>query len=68
MLMAFGSFLIATGLMIVPHYAGPAEWIRLEGPGFGEGTRTIIGFAFMGVGLLFGAVGAVIGMSKGRPA
>ncbi len=64
MLMALGSFLIATGLMIVPHDAGPAEWIRLVGTGFVEGTRTIIGFVFMGVGLLFGAIGAVIGMSK----
>lgn len=64
MLMAFGSFLIATGLMIVPHDAGPTEWIRLVGTGFVEGTRTIIGFAFMGVGLLVGAIGAVIGMSK----
>ena len=65
MLMAFGSFLIAVGLMIVPHEAGPTEWIRLMSTGFVEGTRTIIGFAFMVVGLLFGAIGAVIGMSKG---
>jgi APA family basic amino acid/polyamine antiporter len=68
MLMAFGSFLIAVGLMIVPHEAGPAEWIRLMSTGFVEGTRTITGFAFMGVGLVFGAIGALIGMSKGSAA
>ena len=68
MLMAFGSFLIAIGLMIVPHEAGPSEWIRLMGTGFVEGTRTIIGFAFMVVGLLFGAVGALIGMTKNKTA
>jgi hypothetical protein len=51
-------------LMIVPHEAGPSEWIRLVSTGFAEGTRTIIGFAFMGVGLLFAVVGGLIGMSK----
>jgi basic amino acid/polyamine antiporter, APA family len=65
LLMAFGSFLIATGLMIVPHDVGPREWIRLVSTGFVEGTRTIIGFAFMLVGLFFGVVGGLIGMSKG---
>lgn len=68
LLMAVGSFLIAVGLMIVPHDVGPSEWIRLMSTGFAEGTRTMIGFGFMGVGLLFGIVGALIGMSKQAPA
>lgn len=68
MLMAFGSFLIATGLLIVPHDAGPVEWIRLMKTGFVEGTRTIIAFAFMGIGLLFAVIGGLIGLSKEKAA
>jgi hypothetical protein len=68
LLTALGAFLIAVGLLIVPHDAGPAEWIRLMKTGFAEGTRTIIAFSFMAVGLLFAAAGSVIGMSRRSPA
>lgn len=61
MLMAFGSFLVATGLMIVPHDVGPLAWLQLLSAG---AKRTIIGFALMGIGLLFGIIGGLIGMSK----
>jgi len=64
MLMAFGSFLIAIGLLIIPHDEGPAKWIELAKTGFLEGTRVIIAFSFAAVGLLFAAIGGVIGMSK----
>ena len=63
-IMAIGSFLIATGLLIIPHDEGPAEWIRLAGTGFVEGKRVIIAMTFAGVGLLLAIVGAVIGMTK----
>lgn len=65
MLMAFGAFLIAVGLLIIPHDEGPAEWFRLLKTGFVEGTRVIIAAGFAGVGLLFAIVGGLIGMSKG---
>ncbi len=66
MLMAVGAFLIAVGLLIIPHDEGPAEWLRLAKTGFVEGTRVIIAIGFAVVGLLFAAIGAVIGMSKDR--
>jgi len=68
MLMALGAFLIAIGLLIIPHDEGPAEWIRLAKTGFVEGTRVIIAFSFMAVGLLFAAIGSVIGMSRSKTA
>jgi APA family basic amino acid/polyamine antiporter len=64
MLMAFGSFLIAIGLLIIPHDEGPAKWLELAKTGFVHGTRVIIAFSFAAVGLLFAAIGGVIGMSK----
>lgn len=61
LLMAFGSFLIATGLMIIPHDVGPREWMELISAG---SKRMLTGLGFMGVGVLFGIVGGLIGMSK----
>jgi hypothetical protein len=68
LLTALGAFLIAVGLLIVPHEAGPREWLRLMMTGFAEGKRTIIAFSFMGVGLLFAGIGSVIGMLRGSSA
>jgi APA family basic amino acid/polyamine antiporter len=64
-LMAFGSFLIATGLMIIPHDVGPLAWLQLLKA---ANTRTLIGFGFIGVGALFGIIGGLIGMSKRQTA
>jgi basic amino acid/polyamine antiporter, APA family len=63
-LMAVGSFLIAVGLLIIPHDEGPAEWLRLAKLGFDGGTRVIVAILFAGVGALFAIVGGAIGMSK----
>jgi APA family basic amino acid/polyamine antiporter len=68
LLTALGAFLIAVGLLIVPHEAGPREWLRLMISGFAEGKRTIIAFSIMGVGLLFAAIGSVIGVLRGSTA
>jgi hypothetical protein len=62
--MAIGSFLIAVGLLIIPHDEGPAEWLRLAKLGFDGGTRVIIAIIFAGVGALFAIIGGAIGMSK----
>jgi APA family basic amino acid/polyamine antiporter len=63
-IMAVGSFLIAIGLLIIPHEATPSEWIASAKAGWTEGKRTIIAFGLAGVGLLFAVIGGLIGMSK----
>jgi APA family basic amino acid/polyamine antiporter len=64
LLTAFGSFLIAIGLLIIPHDEGPGKWIELAKTGFVEGKRVIIAVGFAGVGLLFAAIGMALGASK----
>ena len=60
-LIGLGSLLAAIGILAVPHDASLAEDIAKIKGGFAEGTRTIIAFGCIGVGLLFGAVGAILG-------
>jgi len=60
-LLAFGSFLIAIGLLTVPHDSSMSELYAKMMTGMAEGKRTIIAFGCIGVGLLFGAVGAILG-------
>src|SRR5437870_2541353 len=60
-LIGLGSLLVAVGILAVPHDASLAEDIAKIQGGFAEGTRTIIAFGWIGVGLLFGAVGAILG-------
>jgi APA family basic amino acid/polyamine antiporter len=65
-LLGLGSFLIALGILTVPHDASLHELYAKTMSGFGEGKRTIIAFGCIGVGLLFAAVGAILGISQGR--
>ena len=60
-LVGLGSLLVAIGILAVPHDASLAEDIAKIKGGFAEGTRTIVAFGSIGVGLLFGAVGAILG-------
>jgi basic amino acid/polyamine antiporter, APA family len=60
-LLAFGSFLVAIGLLTVPHDSSMSELYAKMMTGMAEGKRTIIAFGCIGVGLLFGAVGAILG-------
>jgi hypothetical protein len=60
-LVGLGSLLAAIGILTVPHDASLAEDIAKIKGGFAEGARTIIAFGCIGVGLLFGAVGAIMG-------
>ncbi|MCU1264039.1 MAG: amino acid permease-associated region [Acidobacteria bacterium] len=65
-LLGFGCFLIAVGILIVPHDSSMSElWAKMA-TGMAEGKRTIIAFGFIGVGLLLGVVGFVLGLSRGE--
>jgi APA family basic amino acid/polyamine antiporter len=63
-LLGLGSFLIAIGLLAIPHDAGLAKLYEQATSGFAEGKRTIIAFGFIGIGLLLGLFGAVQGISQ----
>ncbi len=63
-LMGLGSLLISIGLLTMPHDAGFVELIAKAKSGFAEGARTIVAFAFIGVGLLLAIVGAINGAAK----
>jgi APA family basic amino acid/polyamine antiporter len=65
-LLGFASFLIAVGILIVPHDASMSELYAKMMTGMAEGMRTIVAFLFIGVGLLFGIVGFILGLSRGE--
>jgi APA family basic amino acid/polyamine antiporter len=67
-LMALGSFLIAIGLLTIPHDAGLTELFRQMKTGLAEGTRTIIGMTGIGAGLVSAIIGSIIGLSQRRTA
>jgi hypothetical protein len=68
-MMAVGSFLVAVGLLTMPHDAGFHDLVQQLQAGFAEGKRTIIAFGCMGLGVALGLIGAVIGaMQKGGSA
>jgi len=69
-LTGLGSFLIAIGLLTVPHEAGLRSLfdkllsdyaVLLAEPG---GARVMIGFVCMGLGLVFVAIGSIIGFAR----
>jgi basic amino acid/polyamine antiporter, APA family len=62
-LIGLGSFLIALGLLSVPHDATLAQDIVKIRNGFPEGTRTIIAFGLIAVGLISALLGWIIGSS-----
>ena len=66
MLMALGSFLIAIGLLTIPHDATLAESFHKAASGFAEGKRTIIAFGCIGVGLASAIIGSIIGLFQRR--
>jgi hypothetical protein len=60
-LTALGSFLIAVGILTVPHDSSPTELYAKMMTGMGEGKRTIIAFGFIAVGVLLGITGFISG-------
>jgi APA family basic amino acid/polyamine antiporter len=67
-LLAFGSFLIAIGLLTVPHDSSMSELYAKMMTGVAEGKRTIIAFGSIGLGLLLGIIGFIVGFSQDKPA
>jgi len=63
-LLALGSFLIAVGLLVLPHNAGLAELRNQFSSGFAEGKQTIIAFGSIGIGLALSVIAAIVGMMR----
>ncbi len=67
-LLAFGSFLVAAGLLTVPHDSNMSELYAKMMTGMAEGKRTIIAFSCIGLGLVFAIIGLIVGASQGSRA
>ena len=63
-LMALGSFLLAIGLLTIPHNASLADLIGQLTGTFAAARQTFIGSALIAVGLLAAIVGALIGLMQ----
>jgi multisubunit Na+/H+ antiporter MnhB subunit len=68
MLLGLGSMLIAIGILAIPHHASVGELSAQMQIGFAEGGRTIVSVAFIGLGVVFGIVGFIIGLSQDKTA
>jgi basic amino acid/polyamine antiporter, APA family len=64
MLMALGSFLLAIGLLTIPHNASLSELISQMGGRFGEARQTFIGTILILLGIIAAIIGAIIGVSQ----
>jgi APA family basic amino acid/polyamine antiporter len=64
MLMALGSFLLAIGLLTIPHSAGLPEMISQLGGRFGEAKQTFVGTILVVAGIISAGIGAIIGLTK----
>jgi APA family basic amino acid/polyamine antiporter len=62
MLAGLGSFLIAVGILAVPHAATRAELVGQLSAG---NIRTTLAIGFIAIGILLAIVGTIIGASKG---
>jgi len=62
MLMALGSFLLAIGLLTIPHDATLKELISQLGGRFAEAKQTFIGTILIVLGIISAAMGALIGL------
>jgi basic amino acid/polyamine antiporter, APA family len=61
MLMALGSFLLAIGLLTIPHDATLSQMIAQIGGSFGEAKQTFVGTILIVLGIIAAGVGAIIG-------
>ena len=68
MLMALGSFLLAIGLLTIPHDAGLKDMISQLGGRFGEARQTFVGTILIVAGVISAAIGAMIGLAQKKPA
>jgi APA family basic amino acid/polyamine antiporter len=67
-LTGLGSFLIAIGLLTIPHDATLRESLHKAASGFAEGQRTIIAFGSLGIGFALAVIGSLIGFARRRSA
>ena len=63
-LTGLGSFLIAIGLLTIPHDATFRESLHKAAGGFAEGERTIIAFGCLGLGFALAVIGSLIGFAR----
>jgi APA family basic amino acid/polyamine antiporter len=63
-LMAVGSFLVAVGLLTIPHDAGLHDLFQQLSSGFANAARTFVGVGCIGIGLVFAIVGSIIGLGQ----
>jgi hypothetical protein len=61
MLMALGSFLLAIGLLTIPHDASLKDLIGQLGGRFAENKQTFVGAILIVFGVISALVGAIIG-------
>lgn len=64
MLMALGSFLLAIGLLTIPHDAGLKDLISQLGGRFAEAKQTFVGAVLIVAGIISAAIGAAIGLVR----
>src|SRR5437899_5566738 len=66
MLMALGSFLLAIGLLTIPHDASLSDLMTQLKGSFAAARQTFIGFGMIAIGLVSAVAGAIIGLSQRR--
>ena len=64
MLMALGSFLLAIGLLTIPHDASLGDLLTQLKGSFGAARQTFIGFELIAIGLISAIAGSIIGLSQ----
>ena len=64
MLMALGSFLLAIGLLTIPHDESFKEIFGKLGGGFAAAKQAFVGSILVIAGVAAAAVGAVIGLAQ----
>src|SRR5262249_24906378 len=67
MLMALGSFLLAIGLLTIPHDATLKDLIGQLGGRFAEAKQTFVGTILIVAGIVAAAAGTLIGLVKKKP-
>jgi APA family basic amino acid/polyamine antiporter len=63
-LTGLGSFLIAIGLLTIPHDATLLESLHKAAGGFAQGERAIIAFGCLGLGFALAVIGSIIGFAR----
>ncbi len=64
MLMALGSFLLAIGLLTIPHDAGLKDLIAQVRSGFAAAKQAFVGTIFIVAGIIASGVSAVVGLMQ----